>query len=562
MNEPITNAIWRQILFFIAIPFLVVLGLLLLAIVNSIYESKTSLANHLLVNKTRFSVEHLKFTLDNVRLAAESGATRLSRIDTSKPDARRQAEEVIRQMLHNNNIYNAWLVYEPDAFDGKDAMNRDNRPGAPSGRFIRSYFKDGEKILLTPSIDERTLDLPQEALWYKGAMNSKKPYINIDGTMLHDFQNGEGLQNLYAITIPLFRGEVPIGCIGVAGKLDLLFSGLDRKTHVSSLLLTETLHLTGASSIENIGKSLDEVGLSNSALIQQALQEGKPVFFKDAHFDMVGGKAMISFEPVRLEPFGKLLWIVTALPLSSIYASMYLVAALTIGAMIFFTLLLLFSLRHVAQNVSSPIRAMRHIADEFNPEDTAGAQETLHWENNFEPIAVSFHQMLMALRRHIGEVMWQQEILDFHLLLERSLFPAVDLPDFFRCAAPHFVSVYRAKSATLRLYGAHAETVVHYDPASGFGADNEDLERWQTALYMPLQECGRTGILWYHDAGKSAGDPSRSVCAFPLRKAKGELAGAIFLCFDAPLSDEVRYNATLMAEEIAHRLAGQEMSLE
>jgi len=560
MSAKVTHAIWQQIFFFIAIPFLVVLGFLLLSILHSAYESKISLANHLLVNKTRFSMEHLKFTLNGVYLTVEAGVAQLSRVDTSRQDARKEADNIIRKMLRNRNIYNVWLVYAPDAFDGRDFMERGNYPGAPSGRFIRSYIREGEQILLASNIDEHTLDSSYESPWCAGAMNSRKPHVSIDGAMLYDFQNGQGLQNLYAITVPLFREGIPIACVGAAGKITDLFSGLDRKTRVFSLLLTETLHLTGASDIENIGKSLDEiVDWSDSPLIQQALRDNKPAFSRNARFDLVGGRAMVYFEPVRLEQFGKLFWIATALPLSSIYTSMYLVIAVTIGAMLFFTLLLLFSLRYVVQKISSPIHAMSRIADDFDPEGAEPQMSSPH-EKSFGQIAVSFQQMLSVLRKRIAEVGWQQGILDLHLFLERSLSPEADLPGFFRQAAPRFIAVYQAKGATLRLYDADAkeDTVIHYDPVSGFGGDNEDLNRWQTALSARLQESSRTDIVWNYDA---TGEPTM-VCAFPLCRADEALIGAIFLCFDAPLSDELEYHAARMAEEIAHRLAGQEMELE
>ncbi|MCL2020680.1 MAG: cache domain-containing protein [Betaproteobacteria bacterium] len=561
-RRPTKNAIWQKILFFVAIPFLTILGILLFSIVHSVYESKVGLANRLLVNKTRFDSEQLKFTLDSIRLTLEVEAELLSRVDATRPDARKQAERVIQQTLRNRNIYNAWLAYEANAFDGKDDDDRDSYPGAPSGRFIRSYINDGGTIMVVPDMDENFLGDPQSSSWCAEAMKSKKLHININSEeqALYDYRDGKGLQNVYSITIPLFRNGVLLGCMGADGRFDELFGGPDRKTPVVSMLFSESLHLRAAQDSRNIGKSIDETGLSDLTLVKNALRDKELVFFHNARFGLVGGSAMLSFEPVQLEPFGELTWVVAALPFSSIYESMYLVIVVVTGAMLFFSAMLLASLRYAAQIVADTMRAMSRIADDFNPEDSQ-PQMQRYQEKNFGRIATSFYQMLTGFRKRIDETNWQQEMLDFHLFLERSLFPGVDLPDFFRHAAHRFISVYQAKGATLRLYGAEdADTVIHYDPVSGFSKGDADLSNWQTVLRAALQNTGRIGMVWRYDVEAGSGN-AMTVCVFPLRAAEENLLGGIFLNFDAPLPDEIERHAVFMAEEIAHRLAGQEMSL-
>ncbi|MDR0234555.1 MAG: hypothetical protein LBI31_07140 [Zoogloeaceae bacterium] len=559
----IKNTIWHKLLFFIALPFLGVLAVLLFSIIYSVYESKVGLANHLLENKTRFNAEHLKFTVDNVRLSLETVTKLLSRIDTTEPDARQQAERILQQsLLRNQNIYNIWLAYEPDAFDGRDASDRSGYPGAPNGRFIRSYINADGTILIVSDMNEESLDDPERSVWYGGAIRSKKPHINInlDKVMLYDYLDGKGTQNVYSITLPLFRDGVVIGCVGADGRFDELFSGLDKKTKVVSMLFSESLRLIGTPDGENIGKSIDEIGLTDLTFIKQDLEDRKPVFFRNTRLEMVGGNAMISFEPVRLEPFGELTWIVTALPLSAIHESMYLVIAVIAGTMLFFSLLILFSLRYVARSVSRPIRAMIRTASDFSPEDLQS--QLPQPKKNAGVVTLAFHRMLRTLHERIRKANWSQEMLDFLLFLEESLSPNVDLPDFFYHAAYRFTSVCQAKGATLRLYGAKgaADMVIHYDPVSEFRADDEDLRHWQTALREPLESADRTGMVWRYDVKDASGN-TMTVCAFPLRMWEDEVAGGIFLSFDAPLLGGIERYAAFMAEEIAHRLAGQEMSL-
>jgi len=557
------NAIRQKLLFFVAVPFLTIFAILLLAIVNSVYESKVNLANQILENKTRFNAEHLKFTIDSIRLTLNVGAELLARIDTTEPEARKEAERIVQQMLRNRNIYNSWVVYEPNAFDGRDEDDRDGYPGAPSGRFIRSYVNDGGHIVLVPDMDENTIDDPEVSSWYTSAVKSKKMHIdvNIGESVLYDFHDGKELQNVYSITVPMFRDGVLIGCIGADGKFDELFGALDRKTRVVSMLLSESLHLKGTDDSKNIGKSIDEIGLSDSIQIKKALKDKAPVFFPNTRFGLVGGSAMVSFEPVKLEPFEELTWVVTALPFSSIYESMYVVIGIAIGAMLFFSALLLFSLRYAAETISSELRVMSRIADDFNSEDHQLEMQN-YQENNFGQTAISFNQMLVDFHGRIAETNWQQEMLDFHLFLERSLFPGVDLPDFFRHAAHRFVSVYQAKGVSLRLYGAaeEAETVIHYDPVSGFKKGDGGFSNWQTAFYSELKNSDRVGLVCRHAVEGISGN-GMSVCAFPLRTLAEELIGAIFLSFDAPPPEDVERHAVFMAEDIAHRMAGQEMSL-
>ncbi|MCL2075621.1 MAG: cache domain-containing protein [Betaproteobacteria bacterium] len=590
--KKLKNTIWQKLLFFVAVPCLAVLGLILFCIVYSVYESKVNLANQLLVNKTSFNSERLKFTLDSIRLTLESGAELLSRIDTTRPDAREQAERIIRQTLRNRNIYNVRLVYEADAFDGKDSDDRYGYPGAPSGRFIRSYINDDGTILVAPHMDEDTIDDPQESPWYTDTIKSKKPHISIDETIVYDHNDEK--TSVYSISIPLFRDGLVIGCLGANGSVDELFGGLDEKT--SSSIFSESLHNTGTLDGKNIGRFIDALEFADSVPVENALRDKKAGFFRNARFD--GGSAMVSLAMIQLEPFGELTWVVTALPRSSIYASMYLVIAVAIMAMLFFSILLLLSLRYVALIISKPIRAMSGIAEDLNSE---GQKPMMLPEHDFGRFAISFQQMMTVFHTRIDKTNWQQEMLDFYLFLESALFPGADLSDFFRNAAERFVSVYQATGATLRIYGAgdretvsrpnlkvgtsspqmrepqcstqnnclahpaingeasSRHVVIHYDPVLGFGTGNEDLDNWQTALRASLQSADRTGMVWRDIKGNS--EENMTVCAFPLRVATGELAGGIFLSFDTPLSEEAELHAVFMAEQIAHLLADQEMSL-
>lgn len=547
------KSIWKKLFLSIAIPFFLVFGLLLFSIVHSVYKDKVETANKQLANKIRFNEEHLQNLIDSVRLTTMTAADLLNRLDANQPDARRHGEQIIQRMLQNRSVYNAWLVFEPNAFDGRDAEDRDGYPGAPSGRYIRSYVRDREskeKIVVAPDVDESILDDPRQSSWYRSAVLSRRPYISINEETLHDYGIGEGLRNIYSIAIPLFRNGAVIGCVGADGNIEDLVR--DDDTGVVSAILSYRLKLTAAPRVGDVGKKLEDLSFTNLAAVKEALLERKPVLFERETFALAGGGAQVSFVPVDLSFFRESLWIVTAMPLTNIYESMYPIVTVAILSMLVFVCMFYVLFSYMARLVSRPVLAMTRVADTLNLDDTH--LQVSRGKNEMRQFTGSFYRMLEILHRKIGEARWQQEILDFHLFVESNLSAASDLTDFFRRLAHRFIRIYGARRMSLQLLeqgNREIREAVWYDRDSGFETRASAPEVWQILL---AQAENSPLPIWREDADDC-------LCVLPLRIPE-RLLGGVFLHFDRQAPEEIKDYLSFLAEMISHRLAGHDMNMD
>ncbi len=172
--------------------------------------------------------------------------------------ARQKALNLIRNTLGKTpGLLATWFVFEPNAFDGKDADFAGVDGFHESGRFVGCFIRDGGNIV-------RTYDLSEEIIndgdWYYSTLRSGQPqfreperYAYIDGGKSH-FMAG--------LNIPIkIDGKV----VGVAG-IDIDLELFDKD--VAALSVTKnsynTLFSNKASLIyhpkkELIGKTLQEV---------------------------------------------------------------------------------------------------------------------------------------------------------------------------------------------------------------------------------------------------------------------------------------------------------------
>jgi hypothetical protein len=532
-----------------------------------VFDNKTELAIPLLENKVQFDAEHLQTTISSIHISVKAASESLSDIDTTQPNARKQAEHIIQQMFRNSAVYNAWLAYEPNAFDNNDAGDLGGYPGAPSGRFIRSYAQQNGKLTVMPDMDEQTINDPRKT-WYSKAIKTGKLHIDINENPLYDYQDHNGPINVYSVGIPLWRDGQIIGVVGADGKIDSLFSALDEKTGVVAMLFSDDLRITGAKNTSLIGKRLEDTGLLSYPHVREKLREKQVFLLKNVDFSLLDNNVIMAFNPVKLDIFGETVWIVAALSMSSIYKSLYLIIVVILISMIAFALFFFFSLRYVARMVSSPVQDMTRIANALCLDDTQFKDLSSHRQDSGH-MMVSFYQMLDVLKTRLETMRWQQEMLDLHLFLEKTLGPDCDPVDFFRHAAHRFVRVLQTKRLLLRLYGITNDGAterqvtkqVAFDAIAGFGAKHGEAPSWHTCLHDSLLAPGNQDAVWQHNADDGEGGKI-TICALPLHTATKGLFGSIFLVFDnLPLGD-IEQHIEFIAQEITHSLSGQEMRLD
>ncbi|MEF8817499.1 MAG: methyl-accepting chemotaxis protein, partial [Salinibacter sp.] len=123
--------------------------------------------------------------------------------------SRTEASQMVRQVAAQNpKALGTYLAYEPDAFDGQDALHEaDSASGSnPGGRFAPYWNRYGEGLGLSPLADLESQD------WYTRPVESGEPLIKgpfvYDGKLMLSFLH------------PIERDGVPVGVGGVDVSVD------------------------------------------------------------------------------------------------------------------------------------------------------------------------------------------------------------------------------------------------------------------------------------------------------------------------------------------------------
>jgi methyl-accepting chemotaxis protein len=88
---------------------------------------------------------------------ADALSTALSVLADSRHGNRNYADGLERRLLEADpSLLGVWSAFEPQAFDGQDARHVDDPRSDETGRYVSYWFRDGEKISVTPLVDYET----------------------------------------------------------------------------------------------------------------------------------------------------------------------------------------------------------------------------------------------------------------------------------------------------------------------------------------------------------------------------------------------------------------------
>ena len=226
-------------------------------------------------------------------------------LDPYQTGARDELLRITRNFLAGMpDIISAWVVYEPDAFDGQDQAYAGKSGYNEAGRMIGIFSRDGSTITQTTDgigeADVAAFDWYHESL-KGGAETLAEPF-------LYSY-TGNPADNVLVTTIgiPIERGGKRIGVAGV----DLSLAQVDRV--VSSLQLPEggraTLFSNDGVIISRfdksfIGKNYRELGAANTDETMRMIGEGGSTYFVIPAPDG-RGKTAFYHQPVKIGNTGK-----------------------------------------------------------------------------------------------------------------------------------------------------------------------------------------------------------------------------------------------------------------
>ncbi len=287
-------------------------------------------------------------------------------LDATSVDARQQSNNALKSMLVDENIYNAWMVFEPNAFDGKDFKHTKDYPGASSGRFLMSYIVVDGKIVVSQNLDESTLNNPQLSDWYIHPRDTGKSigYIERKKLNSHNDKLNEAPINTLSLVSPIFRHGKVIGCIGVDVTF-MLPNHVDSRFGYNNASVSMFYPDGRVFYSPDMTYTNDNVStlFSHTDKIKEAMHKGEPIFLHNEHNGFLNTDAFTYFKPIKIDLFKKSLYLHVAIPETEILGDtfkMFGVLAICFIALLFLFLLLL---AYVVGQITKPINSIALATD-------------------------------------------------------------------------------------------------------------------------------------------------------------------------------------------------------
>ena len=356
------KSIRHKILFYILIPFLVIYSLLSVFIVYQIYKLKIRETEWELHSQAKHSASNLMKCFDIMELSVKISARELEKIDPDDPAARMRGENIITSRFYNPVVINAWLAFESNTFDGNDSLHTEDYSGAPSGRYIRSFYRDGDSWFTLDDMDENELYDPEEAFYYVIPMMTGAFYTDLGvSELLWDY--GFGPVYVFGVNEPVFRGGKPIGVVGLDAVINEETLGSTGSADMVSAIFKQDGLLCYFRDTGEIGQNLEELGLdSNTGVLEYFANSHYETGFNfTGYSELTGANSFNHFYP--LEIYGNTLYIYTAIP-QKIILQQIIPVFLPIGvsfAVCLIVFVLLFS--YFSNSIAAPLKKLAEASE-------------------------------------------------------------------------------------------------------------------------------------------------------------------------------------------------------
>lgn len=333
--------------------------ILLVAIIIIAVETTQSVKD-MAFNQTRYISKNYsnQFAIQSARhmQIAKTLAQSLERFSTlNRTEMNRALKNILEQ---NPDILGAYVGYEPNAYDGRDANFR-GRPGHDNtGRFVPYWNRLTGTIKLDPLVDYETSN------YYTVPRKTKKPFI----TEPYLYQGAM----LLSYVVPIIKNNKFVGIAGIdvsLSKLNALVKKIRAfKTGYGVLISKKGLFIS-ASKTEWIGKkTLKQLGTetNNPGLIKIADDILNGRSGRVSMTDPATGREIVSFyESIPLTKWG----FVIAAPVDEMLAAVSKIQLILIIIGVVIISVISFAVFYISSKISKPIQSIADTLQHISQKD-------------------------------------------------------------------------------------------------------------------------------------------------------------------------------------------------
>jgi HAMP domain-containing protein/HPt (histidine-containing phosphotransfer) domain-containing protein len=470
---------------------------------------------------TEINATELSGQINNARIAALSMSQIIEDLDFSAENSRETVTVLIQSLFTNDRIYNARLVFEPQAFDERDGRHRRDYSGAPSGRFMRSFVLYGDEIVVAEDLDEEWIDDKNYANWYVIPRDSESVFMNVNSERANIISDGFDGEPIYTITIavPIFREEAVIGVVSVDMSVDILNINISNYYHAAQKSTVALFYSGGRifySPRPNLADaSVNSLGFSNTSAIWRTFRNRNALLIPEENCPFSRISSFVLFQPVHIADYDDVLFMYVSLPRSVYYENLRpAVIFILLANAIIFTLLL-FTLMYAVRKVSRPITRLNRAATAIAQGNIEVAIEySPNAQNEIGLLSKSLHTMVEKFRLNAMEMEQAQMESTIKSQIVYYITASGDKNTIFKGLASVFCKYFQIHKTTIVCVDSKRDTAYTNDtPPYEFTAHDkiEALLANRKILFLNTQTIISQNI-------KFLNEKTTSVCLIPLKK--------------------------------------------
>jgi methyl-accepting chemotaxis protein len=337
--------------------------------------------------------------IQNVLESALNQAVTLSRVFEAASNvanagiSRRQANSILQYYIERSpDLFGAYVAFEPDAYDGKDANFVDEWGHDGTGRFVPYWTRDDEGVGVVEALKD--YDKSGAGDYYQVPRHSGMQAV-ID-PYVYNVQGRDVLMT--SLVAPIFGKDRAF--IGIAG-VDLTLGAIGKLVTDTVLYQSGTLTLYSASGTVTGAKDLSLVGKSATAAVADAglrrrLLEGKAFTVERTG---ASGQAMITIGlPITVGQTGTS-WMVQAdIPTAEVLGPARRLMVLIIGVGLAAVVLVIGAVLLVARSISRPLAQGVGFAQRIARGDLTATVDVGAREDEIGRLAAALNEMTVSLR--------------------------------------------------------------------------------------------------------------------------------------------------------------------
>jgi methyl-accepting chemotaxis protein len=311
---------------------------------DNLMEEMSEHYSSLIQGKINSSLESVKTMRLLIQEFAEEGGNNRDKVIKILKDV----------VSENDNIFSAYTVWEPNAFDGRDSANINKYGHDNTGRFIPYVGRSSDGYYLEPVSD------------YQNGLFYQKPKQTGEAWVMDPYEYETDGERLFmtSLTVPITKGGKFLGVVGQDILVDTLIEEIKDVTIYDNgylLLIDSQGTIFFNPHKESIGTSvfgyLDE---SAVASMKNAMAIGSDVSF-DSYSTLTSSFKRFMFEPLQVG--SSIWWIGTTAPVSEINAPVTNSLFAGIASGFIAAVIIGFVLARLISKITRPINNLVGVAD-------------------------------------------------------------------------------------------------------------------------------------------------------------------------------------------------------